>query len=59
MTDSGIEREAVAELREDPQPSTPAVPGFDQRHPFVLWAWGLLKLDFTGIAFASLFFFRS
>ncbi|ORL83129.1 alpha/beta hydrolase [Prescottella equi] len=56
MTDSGIEREAVAELREDPQPSTPAVPGFDQRHPFVLWAWGLLKLDFTGIAFASLFF---
>lgn len=56
MSDSGVEREAVAELREDPQPSTPAVPGFDERHPFVVWAWSLLKLDFTGIAFASLFF---
>ncbi|MDH6676629.1 putative membrane protein [Rhodococcus sp. LBL1] len=57
MTDSGVEREAVAELREGPQPSTPAVtPGFDQRHPLVLWAWGLLHLDFTGIAFGTLFF---
>ncbi|MFE3291718.1 alpha/beta hydrolase [Rhodococcus sp. NPDC059234] len=26
------------------------------KHPFVLWAWGLLRLDFTGIAFAALFF---
>lgn len=26
------------------------------RHPFVVWAWGLLRLDFTGIAFAALFF---
>jgi len=57
VTDSGGEGEAVAELREDPQPSTPAVaPRFDERHPFVVWAWSLLKLDFTGIAFASLFF---
>jgi len=56
VSDSGIEREAVAELREVSQPSTPAVPGFDQRHPFVVWAWGLLELDFTGIAFASFFF---
>ncbi len=27
-----------------------------QRHPFVGWAWGLLRLDYTGIAFAALFF---
>ncbi|MFC4603559.1 alpha/beta hydrolase [Rhodococcus kronopolitis] len=26
------------------------------RHPFVVWAWGLLHLDFTGIAFGALFF---
>ncbi|WP_246097963.1 alpha/beta hydrolase [Rhodococcus spelaei] len=26
------------------------------KHPFVIWAWGLLSLDFTGIAFAALFF---
>lgn len=26
------------------------------KHPFVAWAWGLLKLDFTGIAFGALFF---
>ena len=25
-------------------------------HPFYVWAWGLLRLDFTGIAFAALFF---
>ncbi|MDY6997291.1 MAG: alpha/beta hydrolase [Actinomycetota bacterium] len=27
-----------------------------QRHPAYLWAWRLLRLDFTGIAFAALFF---
>ena len=27
-----------------------------ERHPFVGWAWGLLRLDYTGIAFAALFF---
>ncbi len=26
------------------------------KHPFVMWLWGLLKLDFTGIAFGALFF---
>ncbi|WP_283609586.1 alpha/beta hydrolase [Mycolicibacterium poriferae] len=28
----------------------------DEKHPAVLWAWRLLRLDFTGIAFAALFF---
>lgn len=27
-----------------------------EKHPFVAWAWGLLSLDFTGIAFGALFF---
>ncbi|MFF0814809.1 alpha/beta hydrolase [Rhodococcus sp. NPDC003318] len=27
-----------------------------EKHPFVVWAWGLLSLDFTGIAFGALFF---
>ncbi|MEC9325535.1 MAG: alpha/beta-hydrolase N-terminal domain-containing protein, partial [Actinomycetota bacterium] len=26
------------------------------KHPALLWAWRLLRLDFTGIAFAALFF---
>lgn len=26
------------------------------KHPFAMWLWGLLKLDFTGIAFGALFF---
>ena len=26
------------------------------RHPLLAWGWGLLKLDFTGIAFAGFFF---
>lgn len=25
-------------------------------HPFLLWAWGLLRLDFVGVAFGALFF---
>ena len=25
-------------------------------HPLYVWAWSLLRLDFTGIAFAALFF---
>lgn len=32
-----------------------SVPSPD-KHPFVVWLWGLLKLDFTGIAFGALFF---
>ncbi|OZC55151.1 hypothetical protein CH267_11090 [Rhodococcus sp. 06-621-2] len=32
-----------------------AVPS-PERHPLVMWAWGLLKLDFTGIVFSALFF---
>ncbi|AYJ48505.1 hypothetical protein D8W71_09380 [Rhodococcus sp. P1Y] len=32
-----------------------AVPS-PEKHPFVMWAWGLLKLDFTGIVFGALFF---
>jgi uncharacterized membrane protein len=28
----------------------------DQRHPLVLWAWRLVRLDFVGIAFGALFF---
>ncbi len=27
-----------------------------QKHPFYLWAWSLLRLDFTGIAVGALFF---
>ncbi|RVW00707.1 alpha/beta hydrolase [Rhodococcus xishaensis] len=56
MTDSGVEREGLTELRESPQPVPPARPSFQQRHPFVVWAWSLLSLDFTGIAFGTLFF---
>lgn len=25
-------------------------------HPFLLWAWGLLRLDFVGVAFGAFFF---
>ncbi|MDJ0392599.1 alpha/beta hydrolase [Rhodococcus sp. G-MC3] len=32
-----------------------SVPSPD-KHLFVMWLWGLLKLDFTGIAFSALFF---
>ena len=31
-------------------------PGSIERRPVVQWAWGLVRLDFTGIAFAALFF---
>jgi uncharacterized membrane protein len=27
-----------------------------ERHPLLIWAWSLLHLDFTGIAFGALFF---
>jgi uncharacterized membrane protein len=27
-----------------------------QRHPLLVWAWGLVRLDFTGVAFGALFF---
>ncbi|MFC7956260.1 alpha/beta hydrolase [Rhodococcoides kroppenstedtii] len=27
-----------------------------RKHPAVVWAWGLLRLDVTGLAFAALFF---
>ncbi len=26
------------------------------RHPLLLWAWGLVRLDFFGIPFGALFF---
>jgi uncharacterized membrane protein len=29
------------------------------RHPLYVWAWGLLRLDFTGMAFGGLFFCMS
>ena len=28
----------------------------DQRHPLLVWAWGLVRLDFVGVAFGALFF---
>ncbi|WP_197375498.1 alpha/beta hydrolase [Mycolicibacterium baixiangningiae] len=27
-----------------------------RRHPLLIWAWGLVRLDFTGVAFGALFF---
>lgn len=27
-----------------------------RRHPLLIWAWGLLRLDVTGVAFGALFF---
>ena len=27
-----------------------------RRHPLLVWAWGLVRLDFLGIAFGALFF---
>ena len=27
-----------------------------QRHPLLVWAWSLLRLDFVGVAFGALFF---
>ena len=29
---------------------------YREKHPIFLWAWGLLRLDFTGIGFGALFF---
>ena len=26
------------------------------RHPLLVWAWSLLRLDFVGVAFGALFF---
>ncbi|WP_442971468.1 alpha/beta-hydrolase N-terminal domain-containing protein, partial [Rhodococcus sp. EPR-147] len=37
-------------------PSVEFVVPSPAKHPFVMWAWGLLRLDFTGIAFSALFF---
>ena len=28
----------------------------DTRHPLLVWAWSLVRLDFVGVAFAALFF---
>lgn len=28
----------------------------NDRHPFLLWAWGLVRLDFVGVAVGALFF---
>jgi uncharacterized membrane protein len=27
-----------------------------RRHPLIVWAWGLVRLDFVGVGFAALFF---
>ena len=27
-----------------------------QRHPLLVWAWSLVRLDFVGVAFGALFF---
>src|SRR3984893_19587738 len=27
-----------------------------ERHPLLVWAWGLVRLDFVGVAFGALFF---
>src|SRR5574340_865 len=56
MTESRIEQQASTEPREAPRPLPPARAQLDDRHPLIVWAWGLLRLDFTGIAFGALFF---
>jgi uncharacterized membrane protein len=28
----------------------------EERHPLVVWAWSLVRLDFVGVAFATVFF---
>jgi uncharacterized membrane protein len=40
--------EPVAETEERPH-----------RHPLLVWAWGLVRLDFVGVAFGALFFCMS
>ncbi len=35
---------------------TPARRSEAQRHPLVVWAWSLVRLDFVGVAFGTLFF---
>lgn len=45
---------AVVEKRES-GPSEAAGKGRD-RHPALLWAWGLVRLDFVGVGFGALFF---
>lgn len=32
------------------------IPERRRRHPMLVWVWGLIRLDFTGIAFGALFF---
>lgn len=32
------------------------IPECPPRHPMLVWVWGLIRLDFTGIAFGALFF---
>ena len=27
-----------------------------ERHPLLVWAWSLVRLDFVGVAFGALFF---
>ena len=28
----------------------------NHKHPLLVWAWGLIRLDFVGVAFGALFF---
>ncbi len=52
----GDRREASLSCGRTRSPRPLPSPGSTSATRSSLWAWGLLKLDFTGIAFASLFF---
>ncbi|MFE2119753.1 alpha/beta hydrolase [Rhodococcus aetherivorans] len=54
MVGSQVDRLALIEARQGR--IIDAVTEFGDRHPHTAQAWGLLSLDFTGIAFAALFF---
>lgn len=49
---STVEREHAHYLRIPVEFSMPS----PLAHPFLMWLWGLPKLDFTGLAFSALFF---
>lgn len=43
---------AVDTATDTPAPATDT----RERHPLLVWAWGLVRLDFVGVAFGALFF---
>ena len=51
LAEPAVESGAWARLRDWTAPWDPE--RLADKHPFVAWAWGLLKLDFTGIAFGQ------